>query len=96
MVIIGIESTAHTFGVGIVTAEGKVLANAKDAYTSPDKGMIPDEIAEHHGAVAERVLKEALEEASVEWKDVEFISYSAGPGLDPALWAGYHIAISGS
>jgi glycoprotease/Kae1 family metallohydrolase len=92
MNILGVESTAHTFGVGIVTDKGEVLANAIDSYSSPDKGMIPHEIAEHHNKVAEAVLKQALEEAKVIWNDVEFIAYSAGPGLDPALWAGYHIA----
>jgi N6-L-threonylcarbamoyladenine synthase len=91
MIILGVESTAHTFGVGIVTDEGKVLANAVDSYTSKDIGMIPHEIAEHHNKVAEKVLKQALEDANVSWEDIEFISYSAGPGLDPALWAGYHI-----
>ena len=92
MNILGIESTAHTFGVGIVTDKGEVLANVVDSYTSKDIGMIPHEIAEHHNKVAEKVLKQALEEANLTWKEVEFIAYSAGPGLDPALWAGYHIS----
>ncbi|MBT3814666.1 tRNA (adenosine(37)-N6)-threonylcarbamoyltransferase complex transferase subunit TsaD [Candidatus Woesearchaeota archaeon] len=92
MNILGIESTAHTFGVGIVTDEGKVLANAVDSYTSKDIGMIPHEMAEHHNKVAEKLLKQALKDANVSWGDIEFIAYSAGPGLDPALWAGYHIA----
>ena len=92
MIILGIESTAHTFGVGIVNDEGKVLANAKEMYTSKDKGMILDLVAEHHKNIAEDVLKRALKEASVSWKDIEFVAYSAGPGLDPVLWAGYHIA----
>ena len=90
MVILGVESTAHTFGVGIVTSEGEILANVKDSYTSNDIGMIPNEIANHHEDVAERVLADAFVEANVSWDDVEFISYSAGPGLDPALWAGYN------
>ena len=92
MIILGVESTAHTFGVGIVTDKGEVLANAVDSYTSKDVGMIPHEIAEHHNKVAEKVLKQALKEASVSWNDIKFIAYSAGPGLDPALWAGYHLA----
>ncbi len=91
MIILGVESTAHTFGCGIVNDKGDILSNAKDSYTSKDKGMIPHEIAGHHAEVAERVLKEALETANTEWKDIAFISYSAGPGLDPALWAGYNL-----
>ncbi len=91
MIILGVESTAHTFGVGIVTDKGRILANVKDSYTSKDAGMIPHEIAAHHEKVAEKILKEAFKAAKVEWKDVDFIAYSAGPGLDPALWKGYHI-----
>ncbi len=91
MPILGVECTAHTFGVGIVTEKGKILANIKDSYTSPDKGMIPHELATHHIQMAEKVLQEALTHANVTWKEIDFIAYSAGPGLDPALWAGYDI-----
>ncbi len=91
MFILGLEFTAHTFGVGIITDKGKVLANVKDSYTSPNKGMIPHEIAEHHERVAEEVLQKALRESGKSWKDIEFVAYSAGPGLDPALWMGYKI-----
>lgn len=89
MVILGVECTAHTFGIGIVTDKGEILASEKDSYTSADKGMIPHEIAEHHKAVAEKVLAATLEKAKILWKDISFIAYSAGPGLDPALWGGY-------
>ncbi len=92
MFILGIECTAHTFGVGIVNQKGEVLANATDSYTSKDGGMIPDQLAEHHTRVAETVLKKSLEEAKLDWKDIDFIAYSAGPGIDPALWAGYNKA----
>lgn len=90
MLILGVESTAHTFGIGIVDSKGKILANVKDSFTSPDQGMIPNEIADHHKEVAEKVVKQAFNDAKVTWKDINIISYSAGPGLDPALWAGYN------
>lgn len=92
MIILGIESTAHTFGVGIVTSEGNILANVIDSFTSLDGGMIPDQVALHHAEVAEIVLQKALETANVSWNDIEFIAYSAGPGLDPALMVGYRKA----
>jgi len=91
MKILGVEFTAHTFGVGIVTDKGEVLANATDSYTCEERGMILDLLAEHHVQVAEEVLQRALTEAKVEWKDISFIAYACGPGLDPALWAGYKI-----
>ncbi len=93
MNILGIESTAHTFGIGIVTDCGEILANVKDSFTSADNiGMIPDKVANHHKIAAEKVLNAAFAAANLTWKDIDFIAYSAGPGLDPCLWAGYHFA----
>ena len=90
--ILGIESTAHTFGIGIVTDKGKILANEFDSYASPDLGMIPDKVAEHHNQVADSILQRAFEKSKLTWNDIDIVAYSAGPGLDPALWAGYNIA----
>ncbi|MFH1828516.1 MAG: KEOPS complex N(6)-L-threonylcarbamoyladenine synthase Kae1 [Nanoarchaeota archaeon] len=92
MIILGIESTAHTFGIGIITSEGEILANAKNSYTSKDIGMIPNEIVNHHKEVAESVLKQAFETSKLSWKEIDLIAYSAGPGIDPVLWEGYHKA----
>lgn len=95
MIVLGIESTAHTFGVGIIKAEDnsiKILADVRDSYTSKDIGMIPDQIALHHKELADSVISKAMKEANVSFVDLDLISYSAGPGLDPVLWEGYHKA----
>lgn len=93
MICLGIESTAHTFGIGIVNGSGKILANAKDIY-KPNEGygIIPMEAAKHHSAVACDVLKKALDEAKIKPEDVDIIAYSAGPGLPPCLRAGAKFA----
>ena len=48
-VILGIESTAHTAGVGIITSEGSILSNQRSVYI-PDEGegIHPREAANHH------------------------------------------------
>lgn len=89
MIILGIESTAHTFGIGIVDEQGNILANEMDSFSSEEGGMILDQVTEHHEKVAEEVLRRASEVASISWEKVDLIAYSAGPGLDPALWVGY-------
>ena len=67
-ILLGIESTAHTFGVGIVKNQ-KILANIKDSYTTKKGGIIPIEAAKHHNKVKKDVyiksLKEAKKEASI-------------------------------
>ena len=85
--IIGIESTAHTFGIGVVD-EGKILCNVKDSYTTEKGGIIPTESAKHHAEVADDVWKKALEKASISEADVEAIAFSQAPGLAPCLIEG--------
>ena len=50
---LGIETTAHTFGIGIVTNDGKILANERHMFTSETQGMIPRLVADHHIEVFE-------------------------------------------
>src|SRR3989339_1085189 len=92
MIPLGIESTAHTFGIGMVTDRGKILANVKDSYSSLNAGMIPDQVAEHHQLVKGEILKQALREAKIDLTDVDYLAYSSGPGIDPCLWVGYNFA----
>jgi len=89
---LGIESTAHTFGVSVVEDTGKILSNEKDVFTTESGGMIPKEVAEHHRKVCDTVLKNALEKAKVTLKDIGLISYSRGPGLSPSLIVGKNFA----
>ena len=86
-IILGIESTAHTFGIGIVR-EGKVLANVRDMYTTEKGGIIPIDSAKHHELVFEKLYKEALEKAKINEKEINAIAFSQGPGLSPCLLVG--------
>jgi N6-L-threonylcarbamoyladenine synthase len=92
MICLGIETTAHTFGIGIVK-DKQILANEKDSFTTEKGGMIPNEVAEHHRTVADAVLKKALAKANIKISDVDVIAWSQGPGLDPALIAGRDFAV---
>lgn len=86
-IILGIESTAHTFGIGIVD-NGRILANVKDSYITEKGGIIPTEAAKHHEKVAEKIYNGALEKANINEKDIEAIAFSQGPGLAPCLLVG--------
>jgi N6-L-threonylcarbamoyladenine synthase len=89
--IVGIECTAHTFGVGIVN-KGKILSNVRNMYTTESGGIIPVESAKHHDFVAEEVWKKALEEAGISEKDITGIALSNAPGLAPCLLSGMKFA----
>jgi len=85
--IIGIESTAHTFGVGVVD-KGKILSNVRDMYTTKSGGIIPMEAAEHHSLIAEEVWSRALKKAKIDEDDIDAIAFSQAPGLPPCLIEG--------
>ncbi|NIP40206.1 MAG: O-sialoglycoprotein endopeptidase, partial [Candidatus Aenigmarchaeota archaeon] len=93
MICLGIESTAHTFGVGICDEKGKILANEKSVYKpKAGWGIVPMDAGKHHEKAKEKVLKEALRKANLEIKDIDVIAYSRGPGLPPCLYKGLELA----
>jgi len=86
-IVLGVESTAHTFGIGIVK-NGKILSNIKKTYTTEKGGIIPLEAAKHHRENSEQIYSESLEKAGIKEKDIEAIAFSQGPGLAPCLLEG--------
>lgn len=90
-IVLGIESTAHTFGVALVQ-NGKVLSNAKSSYTTEKGGIIPMEAARHHQENKHRIYSEALEKSGISEKEIDAIAISQGPGLAPCLLQGMGFA----
>jgi N6-L-threonylcarbamoyladenine synthase len=88
MICLGIESTAHTFGVGIADDKGKILANAKDVFTTKTGGIVPAKAAEHHVNVCGKVIKDALKAASLKISDIDLVAFSQSPGLGHTLRIG--------
>ena len=85
--ILGIESSAHTFGIAI-TKGPKVLCNLKKSFTTEKGGIIPVQAANHHIEHKDELLKEALKQTNLKLNDIDFIAYSAGPGIAPCLRVG--------
>lgn len=90
-IILGIESTAHTFGIGIVE-NGKVLANVRRSYTTKKGGIIPIEAAKHHHENKNEIYLGSLQEAGIIERDIDAIAFSQGPGLAPCLLEGIRFA----
>ncbi|MDP3992534.1 MAG: KEOPS complex N(6)-L-threonylcarbamoyladenine synthase Kae1 [Nanoarchaeota archaeon] len=91
MIILGIESTAHTFGVAVVK-NGKILSNSKSSYTTEKGGIIPMDAARHHQENKRKVYLEALQASGVKEEDIDAIAISQGPGLAPCLLQGMGFA----
>ena len=91
MIILGIESTAHTFGVAVVR-NGKILSNVKSSYTTEKGGIIPIEAAKHHQENKKRIYSESLLASGIKEEDIDCIAISQGPGLAPCLLQGMSFA----
>ena len=86
--VLGVESTAHTFGVAVVNFDGKILSNVKDSYITEKGGLIPLEVRNHHREVADGLFEEALKDAEVREDEIKVIAFSNAPGLAPCLLEG--------
>lgn len=87
MITLGIEFTAHTFGVGIFDGR-RILADVRDVYRPKAGGIHPIEAKQHHEQVSNKILNDALAQANMDISKIDQIAYSAGPGLPPCLKAG--------
>jgi len=92
LLCLGIESTAHTFGVAILDGKCRVLANVSDTYRTEKGGIIPADAANHHVQVKDKLLQLALENANIKLDDIDLIAYSKSPGLAPCLKRGLEFA----
>ena len=88
MICLGIESTAHTFGVGVASDDGKIMANVLRSFVTKSGGMVPAQVADHHVSVCDEAIGRALDDAGVKIKDVGLISFAQGPGIGHALRIG--------
>ena len=98
MIGLGIESTAHTFSCAVMeeqSGRGRILSDVRRIYRPPDgEGIHPREASRHHVENCPSVLSACLREAGVRVRDLDVVSYAAGPGLGPCLRVGAVVARS--
>jgi glycoprotease/Kae1 family metallohydrolase len=88
MLILGIEGTAHTFGIGIIDMKKReILLNEKIQFKN-DVGMDPRKLTDFLVANFDQVLdktKQFLKKNNLTFKDIDLISFSQGPGIGNSL-----------
>jgi N6-L-threonylcarbamoyladenine synthase/protein kinase Bud32 len=89
---LGIESTAHTWSVGIVDSNGKVLSLVNDMFIPEKGGIHPILVKEQHLNNFMGIIIKALDDASISIKDIDLIAFSNSPGLGQILKIGAHVA----
>lgn len=90
--ILGIESTAHTFGIGLVGLDNDEIIDWSHAYIPKVGGIHPREAVEHHAKIAPQLLQKAMEHLKNSSGKIVAIGFSRGPGLGPCLRLGATLA----
>ena len=85
MIVLGLEGTAHTLGVGVIDERFSVLADVRNAYSPESGGIHPRDASQHMSSVMRETMDKALDEAKLNVEDVSLIAFSMGPGLGPCL-----------
>ena len=88
MICLGIESTAHTIGIGVVDDDCNVLANLTKMIDGSKGGIHPREAANHHADNLAPLMHDAIAKAGVKFGDIGLVAFSQGPGLGPCLRTG--------
>ena len=88
--VLGIETSCDETAVGIVDGR-KLLANVISSSVEQHArfgGVVPEVASRAHLEAMQQVIKQALKDASVSFKDIDAIAVTAGPGLIGALLVG--------
>ena len=89
---LGIESTAHTWSVGIVDFNGNVLSLINNTFVPKKGGLHPAMVREHHIHIFMETINKSLIQSNLSIKDIDLIAFSRSPGLGPVLRIGALVA----
>lgn len=88
--VLGIETSCDETAVGIVDGR-KLLANVISSSVEQHArfgGVVPEVASRAHLEAMQQVIKQALKDANISFKDIDAIAVTAGPGLIGALLVG--------
>jgi len=91
-IILGIESTAHTFSFGFVSTNGDLTPSYSSLFRPEQGGIHPREAADHHSEQTSSLLENISKSEEFSWESVVAVAFSQGPGLGPCLRVGASVA----
>jgi len=98
MIILGIETSCDDTGVAILKIENwklEILSNLVSSQIKIHKkygGVFPTLAKREHKKNLPIVFKKALKESKIKENQIDLISTTIGPGLEPCLWVGVNFA----
>jgi N6-L-threonylcarbamoyladenine synthase len=95
IIVFGIETSCDETAASVVKGGRKILSNVVASQIESHKrfgGVVPEVASRHHVEQITVIFEAALEEAGVNWKDIDAIAVTQGPGLVGALLIGVNAA----
>lgn len=95
IITLGIESSCDETAASIVKNGREVLSNIIDTQIPIHEkygGVVPEIASRNHIEAISRVVKKALEEANINFEDIDVVTPTYGPGLVGALLVGLSYA----
>ena len=95
MNILGIETSCDETSIGIVDGDGRVRANVIatqiDIHTRYG-GIVPEVASRQHVLDIRPVCEQAVEDARLDWGDIDAVAVTHGPGLAGSLIVGLNFS----
>lgn len=91
MIVLGIESSCDETAAAVVKDGRHVLSNvvlSQIAAHRPFGGVVPEIASRAHVEAMRPVIQDALDQADVDWQDIDQIAVTHGPGLASSLLIG--------
>ena len=81
-IILGIESTAHTFSFGRVSIDGELFPSFSSLFRPEEGGIHPREAADHHSETTSQLLDSLSSSENFTW-----IQLLQSPLVRAQVWA---------
>ncbi|SFC99910.1 O-sialoglycoprotein endopeptidase [Bacillus sp. OV322] len=94
-IILGIETSCDETAASVVKNGTEILSNVVASQIESHKrfgGVVPEIASRHHVEQITLVIEEAIEQAGVQYGDIDGIAVTEGPGLVGALLIGVNAA----
>jgi N6-L-threonylcarbamoyladenine synthase len=95
MIVLGIETSCDETAASVVEDGIKILSNPVASQVDIHArygGVVPEVASRQHILAMIPILRQAMTEAQVDWKDLDGIAVTIGPGLAGSLLVGANVA----
>jgi N6-L-threonylcarbamoyladenine synthase len=95
MKLLGIETSCDETAAAIVEEGREILSNIVASQVdihAPYGGIVPEVASRQHLITVIPIIQEAMAQAQAQWRDLDGIAVTIGPGLAGSLLVGVNIA----